>query len=187
VRSLESLLGVEGTAARIYFSRFGSVLHGDAEGFDFESRNRRPARDPVNAVLSFVYALLLRDVVIALHAAGLDPYVGLLHQPRFGRPSLALDLMEELRPLIGDSTVMLVINNGELRRSDVVRRAGAVALTAAGRRRVIEAYERRMRTHITHPTFGYRAGYRRVIEIQARMLASVIAGDVDAYRPLTTR
>ncbi len=187
VRSLESLLGLEGTAARIYFSRFGSVLHGDAAGFDFESRNRRPARDPVNAVLSFVYALLLRDVVIALHAAGLDPYVGLLHRPRFGRPSLALDLMEELRPLVGDSTVMLAINNGELRPSDVVRRAGAVALTAPGRRRVIEAYERRMRTHITHPLFGYRAGYRRVIEIQARLLASVLAGDIDAYRPLTTR
>jgi CRISPR-associated protein Cas1 len=95
--------------------------------------------------------------------------------------------MEELRPLVGDSTVMLVINNGELRRSDVVRRAGAVALTAPGRRRVIEAYERRMRTHITHPIFGYRAGYRRIIEIQARLLASVIAGDVDAYRSLTTR
>jgi CRISP-associated protein Cas1 len=90
-------------------------------------------------VLSFVYALLLRDVVIALHSAGLDPYIGLLHRPRFGRPSLALDLMEELRPLVGDSTVMLVVNNGELRRSDLVRRAGAVALTAPGRRRVIEA------------------------------------------------
>ena len=186
-RSIESLLGYEGTAARIYFSRFGSVLDGDDATFDFASRNRRPARDPVNAVLSFVYGLLLRDVVIALHAAGLDPYVGVLHRPRFGRPSLALDLMEELRPLVGDSTVMLVINNGELRPSDVVRRAGAVALTAAGRHRVIAAYERRMRTQITHPIFGYRAGYRRVIEIQARLLAKVIAGDVDAYRPLTAR
>lgn len=125
--------------------------------------------------------------MIALHAAGLDPYVGVLHRPRFGRPSLALDLMEELRPLVGDSTVMLVINNGELRRSDLVTRAGAVALTASGRRRVIEAYERRMRTQITHPLFGYRAGYRRVIEIQARLLAQVLSGDVDAYRPLTTR
>jgi CRISPR-associated protein Cas1 len=188
-RTIESLLGIEGTAARLYFARFADLLHSpSARGeFDFEHRNRRPPRDPVNAMLSFVYGLLVKDVAAALIAVGLDPYVGVFHRPHFGRPGLALDLAEEFRPLVGDSTVLMAVNNGELEAGDFVRRAGAVALTAAGRKKLIATYERRMRTELVHPAFGYRASYRRSLEIQARLLAAVLVGDVPAYRSLTTR
>lgn len=187
---LASLLGIEGTAARIYFDRFARLLR-RAESLGspttFEGRNRRPPTDPVNALLSFCYAMLIKDCTVALTAAGLDPFVGLYHQPRFGRPALALDLAEEFRPLVGDSVVMTVVNNGEVSASDFVVRAGGVALTNAGRRRVIAAYERRMRTELIHPMFRYRASYRRTLEIQARLLAAVLVDDLDEYRPLTTR
>ena len=186
-RSLESLLGVEGTAARLYFSSFGALLKSPPGTFCFDERNRRPPRDPVNALLSFVYAMLIKDVTSALLAAGLDPYVGVYHRPGFGRPALALDLAEEFRPLIGDSTVMMAINNGELGETDFVSRAGGVALTDKGRRKAIASYERRMTTELTHPLFHYKASYRRSLEIQARLLAAVLVGDVPAYRPLTTR
>jgi CRISP-associated protein Cas1 len=188
-RSLESLLGIEGTAARLYFGRFGALLKGPdgAMPFAFDDRNRRPPRDPVNALLSFIYALLVKDVTAAALAAGLDPYVGVYHRPGFGRPALALDLAEEFRPLVGDSAVMTAINNGEIAASDFVSRAGGVALTERGRRKAIAAYERRMTTELRHPLFRYRASYRRMLEIQARLLAAVLIGDVPAYRPLTTR
>jgi CRISPR-associated protein Cas1 len=188
-RSSESLLGIEGTAARLYFGHFGSLLKGIGEEgeFAFEQRNRRPPRDPVNTLLSFVYAMLIKDATAAVLAAGLDPYVGVYHRPRFGRPALALDLAEEFRPLVGDSTVMTAINNGAVSRRDFITRAGGVALTDRGRRRVIAAYERRVATELRHPLFGYRASYRRCLEIQARLLAAVLVGDVPVYRPLTTR
>lgn len=188
-RESASLLGIEGTGARLYFERFGALLRGGGAGsaFAFEERNRRPPRDPVNALLSFVYALLTKDAVTAALAAGLDPYVGLYHRPGFGRPALALDLMEEMRPLVGDSTVLMVVNNGEVGESDFVERAGGVALTPEARRRVIAAYERRMKTELRHPLFGYRTSYRRALEIQARLLAAVLVGNAPAYRSLTTR
>lgn len=188
-RSLDSLLGIEGTAARIYFQRFACLLDSEAESqsFSLEHRNRRPPRDPVNALLSFLYALLVKETTVAALAAGLDPFVGFYHRPRFGRPALALDLAEEFRPLIADSTVLTVINNGEVAGGDFVERAGGVALTQGGRRKVIRAHERRMSSELTHPLFEYRASYRRTLEIQARLLAAVLVGDIPAYRPLTTR
>jgi len=187
---IASLLGIEGTAARIYFGRFTGMLRPASPlgpGATFEGRNRRPPTDPVNALLSFCYAMLVKDCTVALLSVGLDPYVGLYHQPRFGRPALALDLAEEFRPLVADSVVLTLLNNGEISARDFVSRAGGVALTNAGRRRVIAAYERRMRTELLHPLFGYRASYRRSLEIQARLLAAVLVGDLAAYRPLTTR
>lgn len=137
-RSAESLLGIEGTAARIYFGRFGDLLRppGESLSFAFDKRNRRPPRDPVNSLLSFAYALLLKDVTAAAIAAGLEPDVGFFHRPRFGRPALALDLAEEFRPLIADSTVLTAVNNGEVRAGDFIARAGGVSLTQAGRRRL---------------------------------------------------
>jgi CRISP-associated protein Cas1 len=188
-RSISSLLGIEGTAARIYFPQFGRLLDGrnTMGSFDFEGRNRRPPTDRINALLSFTYALLTKDVTVATIAVGFEPYLGLLHRPRFGRPALALDLAEELRPLIADSTVLTVVNNGEVRPDDFVERAGAVALSHKGRRKVIAAYERRMSTELRHPLFKYKASYRRCLEIQARLLAATLLGDVPAYRSLTTR
>jgi CRISPR-associated protein Cas1 len=187
-RASASLLGIEGTAARIYFAQFGRLLARRGLGdFDFEGRNRRPPRDRINALLSFAYALLVKDTTVATVAVGFEPYLGLYHRPRFGRPALALDLAEEFRPLIADSTVLTAVNNGEIRPGDFVERAGAVALTPAGRRRLIGAYERRMATELAHPLFKYRATYRRCLEIQARLLAATLVGDVPAYRPLTTR
>lgn len=188
-RRVESLLGIEGTAARIYFEHFGRLLHrpGHIGEFAFEERNRRPPRDPVNALLSFFYALLIKDTTIATLAAGFDPYIGFYHRPRFGRPALALDLAEEMRPLVADSAVLTAVNNGELRADDFVARGRAVSLTERGRRKALAVYERCMATELRHPTFGYRASYRRTLEIQARVLAAFLVGDVAAYRPLTTR
>lgn len=194
--SLESLLGVEGSAARAYFEAFASLLRppasqsdGDTDDlrFDFEGRNRRPPRDPVNAMLSFGYALLTKDLVITLAGVGFDPYMGFYHQPRYGRPALALDVMEEFRPLIVDSLVLTTVNTGTVQRGDFLRRGGAVTMTPAGRTKMLRAYERRMDEEITHPVFGYRISYRRVLEVQARLLARYLAGEIDEYPPFTTR
>lgn len=185
----ETLLGLEGSAGRAYFARFAGMLkpRDGSWDFDFEGRNRRPPRDPVNALLSFAYALLTKDMTVTLLAVGFDPFMGFYHAPRYGRPALALDLMEEFRPLIADSVVLGVINNGEIGERDFVRRAGAAALTDAGRRRFIEAYERRMDTLVTHPVFGYRVSYRRVLEVQARLLARHVTGELQSYPAFRTR
>jgi len=184
--SAESLLGLEGMAAKTYFQGFFELLRGRHE-FDISGRNRRPPRDPVNAVLSFVYALLVKELTIVLQAVGFDPLLGIFHRPRFGRPGLALDCAEEYRPLIGDSVVLMAFNNGEIDSSSFLERAGAVVLTEAGRRSVIGAYERRMAQEVTHPLFGYRISYRRVLEVQARLLARVFTGELPEYIPFTTR
>lgn len=187
--SLEELLGIEGTAGRRYFGEFNGMLK--AEGappeFDFEGRNRRPPKDPVNALLSLAYAMLAREWTVTLHAVGLDPYLGVYHQPRYGRPALALDLMEEFRPLIADSVVLMAINNGEVRTTDFIRRMGAVALTTEGRRRFIETYERRMSQEITHPVFGYQVSYRRILEVQARLFGRYLCDEIAEYPSFTTR
>ncbi len=189
-RDLETLLGLEGTAARIYFGELGKLIRPAARElaeFEFKARRRRPPADPVNALLSFAYALLVKDAVAACFATGLDPFVGVYHRPRFGRPALALDLAEEFRPLVADSVVLTAINNGEVRASDFVVRADGVALAPEGRRSFIRTYERRMESKLRHPAFRYRASYRRTLEVQARLLASVFIGELPEYRPLTTR
>jgi len=185
-RDCASLLGIEGTAAKEYFAGFARLLKEETT-FNIEGRNRRPPRDPVNALLSFVYAMLVKDLTIVLHTVGFDPMLGFFHRPRYGRPSLALDLAEEFRPLIGDSVVLTLINNGEVTASSFIRRAGGVALTAAGRRAVIVAFERRMDTLVTHPIFGYRISYRRVLEVQARLLARTLLGEIPRYASFSTR
>jgi CRISPR-associated protein Cas1 len=185
-----SLLGIEGTAARLYFGAFPSLLTaaGSLPGPAFTGlRNRRPPTDAVNCLLSFCYGLLAKEMLAACLAIGFDPYIGLYHRPRFGRPALALDLAEEFRPLLADSTVLTLINNREVSASDFLMRAGAVALTADGRKTVIRAWERRMTTEVRHPTFGYKVSYRRATELQARMLAARLTGELPAYEPLVTR
>jgi CRISPR-associated protein Cas1 len=192
-RSLEELLGLEGNGARLYFGDFGGMIK-PGEGqeaadlpFDFEGRNRRPPRDPVNALLSLGYSLLAKDLTVACYAVGFDPYIGFYHQPRFGRPALALDLMEPFRPLIVDSAVLSAINGGMVTSRDFVRVGGSVALTASGRKAFFRAYELRMDTLVTHPLFDYRVSYRRLLEIQSRLLARVLEGEIGEYPVFTTR
>lgn len=188
--SAESLLGIEGNAARVYFGQFAGMIREGSRSeveFDFSHRNRRPPRDPVNALLSFVYALLAREVAVALKVTGFDPLLGFYHRPRFGRPALALDVMEELRPLLGDSTVLTAINTGVVKGKDFVRSALGVAIKDEPRREVIRAWERRLREEVTHPVFGYRVSYRRVIEIQARLLARHLLGELPEYPDFRTR
>jgi CRISPR-associated protein Cas1 len=188
--ALDTLLGLEGTAARTYFGAFTGMLKGNAAlsgAFDLDGRNRRPPKDPINALLSFSYSLLTKDFVLALAAVGLDPLLGYYHQPRFGRPALALDLMEEFRPLIADSTVIGALNGGTFGEDDFITHPTGVSMTAPARRRLIAAYERRMEQLITHPVFGYRISYRRVLEVQARLLARTLLGELDEYPSFRTR
>jgi CRISPR-associated protein Cas1 len=188
--ALPQLLGAEGQAAARYFRAFSSMLSrtdGEKLSFDFEKRNRRPPADPVNALLSFAYALLTRAWTVVLTAVGFDAYRGFYHQPRYGRPALALDLMEPFRPLIADSSVIQAINNGEIRPSDFISAAGSVALTPDGRKRFIATFERRLSQEITHPLFGYKVSYRRLLELQARLLARHLLGEIPEYPNFTTR
>lgn len=188
--AMDGLLGIEGTAARLYFGAFTQMLKpGDADVgvFDLTGRNRRPPRDPINALLSWCYALLAKELTTALSAVGLDPLIGFYHRPRFGRPALALDLMEEFRPLVADSVVLQVVNNGIVRRGDFDVSPMGVALKNDARRRVMLAYERRMDQLITHPIFDYRISYRRVLEVQSRLLARTLLGELPAYPSFMTR
>jgi CRISPR-associated protein Cas1 len=199
--SLPTLLGIEGNAARLYFQHFAGMLKRDDEqhpttpadappdgfSFDFTARNRRPPRDPVNALLSLAYSLLTKDLTIICHIVGFDPYLGFYHQPRFGRPSLALDLMEPFRPLIADSAVLTAINTRMLSLADFVRAGRSVALAPSGRKALFRAYEQRMDTLVTHPLFGYRVNYRRILEIQTRLLARLLTGELASYPVFVTR
>lgn len=196
---LESLLGIEGSAARIYFSEFAGMLKAAEEEndahqdqrtqfrFDFTERNRRPPRDPVNALLSLAYSILAKDLTITCYALGFDPYWGFYHQPRFGRPALALDLMEPFRALIADSAVLTAINTRMVTPADFVQSGPSVALKPTGRKGFFRAYELRMDTLITHPMFDYRVSYRRLLEIQARLLARFLNGEIDDYPVFVTR
>jgi CRISP-associated protein Cas1 len=194
---IEQLLGIEGAAAAGYFEHFQGMLKVDDESagtpkqlafsFDFTNRNRRPPRDPVNALLSLGYSLLAKDCTIAAYAVGLDAYVGFYHQPRYGRPALALDVMEEFRPLLVESTVLTLLNNRMLELGDFVQAGQAVNLANAARKVFFEAYESRMNSGITHPVFDYKVSYRRALELQFRMIAKVITGEIAVYYPFQTR
>ncbi|NLX54149.1 MAG: CRISPR-associated endonuclease Cas1 [Planctomycetaceae bacterium] len=198
--SLDELLGIEGNGARVYFENFvGMLKAGDDEDhvtatdtddvftFDFRHRNRRPPRDPVNALLSLAYSVLAKDLTIVCQAVGFDPYLGFYHKPRFGRASLALDLMEPFRPLIADSAVLSAINTRMVTSRDFIRAGNAVALKPESRKSFFRAYEQRMDSLVTHPLFGYRVNYRRMLEIQARLLARLLTGEIADYPVFTTR
>lgn len=195
----DELLGIEGSAASQYFQEFGGMIKGadelDGQGeakdkqltFSFTNRNRRPPTDPVNAMLSLAYSMLSKDCTLAAVAVGFDPYIGFYHQPRFGRPALALDLMEEFRPLIAESTVLSCINNRVIGPKDFVRAGQAVNLSAPGRKRFFQMYEQRMCSLVTHPLFDYKVSYRRALELQARILARTLTGEIAEYTPFLTR
>lgn len=187
--TIESLLGTEGLLARHYFSQFPTMLRPEAiaAGFQMDQRNRRPPRDPVNACLSYLYALLTKECTIALVTEGLDPWWGFLHSPRHGKPALALDLMEEFRPLVADSAVLTAINNAMVQPDHFTSTAAGTTLNRDGRRALIRAYENRLDQLATHPTFDYRASWRTLIRLQARLLGKWLRGDIPQYTGIVTR
>ena len=182
---VQQLLGLEGEAAAIYFSCFEKMLATNAteelEEFSFTTRNRRPPTDPVNAMLSLSYALLARTLTTTISTTGLDPYMGLYHRPRHGRPALALDHMEPFRAILADSCVIQVVNNGEIKPNDFVSNGPACSLKPAGRKALIAAFERRLEHITTHPLFGYRVSMRRLVEVQTRLLARHLQGEIVKY------
>lgn len=185
---LGTLLGAEGAAAAIYFAQFESMLkQRQGWAFDWRGRNRRPPRDPVNALLSLGYSVLVKELAGVCHAVGLDPFLGFLHQPRYGRPALALDLMEEFRPLIADSVAISLVNRSELGPEDFVRSASGTFLNERGRKAFWEAWFRRLDAEVSHPEFNYTMSYRRMFEVQCRQLWRFLRGEAPAYHGFTTR
>ncbi len=199
-RDIDTLRGIEGAAGRFYFQAFdglikrgkepldeeeqGSGGNGDTQDvwrFDFAKRNRRPPRDPVNALLSLAYSVLCKDLTIVCQLVGLDPYLGFYHQMRPRRPALALDLMEPFRPVIADAVVYTAINRGMVKPTHFVRAGSGVNLNQAGRSAFFRAYEQRMNQLVTHPLFGYQVTYRGLLELQARLLARLIRGELGRY------
>ena len=186
---LDMLRGDEGDAARVYFTVFSSLVRGDARAtFGIAERSRRPPRDPTNAVLSFLYTLLRVECAAALEGVGLDPQVGFLHALRPGRPALALDLMEELRPVLADRLALTLINRRELRESDFERYdGGAVYLNESGRRTLILAYQKRKEEEVEHRVLGGRTPIGLVPHLQARLLARHLRNDLPHYVPYVSR
>lgn len=181
---LDSLRGLEGAAATAYFGVFDQLILGNKAVFHFTTRSRRPPMDPVNALLSFAYSLLSHDCASALESAGLDSYVGFLHRDRPGRSSLALDLMEELRPCIADRFVLSCINNRIFQKSDFdYRENGAVFLNEKGRRTFLQRWQERKKDTLTHPFLGEKIPWGLVPYLQAMLLARHLRGDLEAYPP----
>ncbi len=182
--SLDSLRGLEGIAASTYFGVFDDMILGDKENFFYHGRSRRPPTDPVNAMLSFAYSLLSHDCASALSSVGLDPYVGFLHRDRPGRSSLALDLMEELRPCMADRFVLTLINNRIIKKTDFnYHDNGAVLLTDDSRRVFLKHWQDKKREELTHPFLTEKISWGLVPYVQALLLARYLRGDLDAYPP----
>ena len=178
--SADSIRGLEGEAAARYFSVFNHLIQ--SPGFEFSGRQKRPPPDPVNALLSFCYSLLAHDCRSALESVGLDAAVGFLHRDRPGRPSLALDLMEEFRAFMADRCVLTMINRRQIQPSDFIHReTGSIELTEEARKRLLVAWQERKQDEITHPFLNEKISVGLIPFIQARLLARAIRGDLDAY------
>lgn len=180
----QELLGLEGAAAQTYFSRFSNMFK---DGFDFNKRDKRPPRDPINAILSYLYGMLTKEYFVTLMSVGFDPYLGFYHSPKYGRPALALDMIEEFRPLIAESVAITLFNNDELKDKDFVETSEGVNLKPKSKKKVIRGYERRIKDEITHPIFEYKVSYRRILEIQSRLLGRWLLGEIKEYPPFCTR
>jgi CRISPR-associated protein Cas1 len=184
--TIDTLRGHEGDAAARYFEGLKHILPPDWRG-DLQGRSRRPPRDRVNAMLSFAYALLTREATAAIARVGLDPMLGLYHSMIPGRPALALDLMEPFRAAWADAALLRLLATRGIERTDFVVGDQSVYLSDAGRRSMIRAFERRADELVTHPRFGYRMSYRRMLELEARILAKWLGGEIDQLAPLWTR
>ncbi|BAZ29224.1 CRISPR-associated Cas1 family protein [Cylindrospermum sp. NIES-4074] len=184
---IDSLRGLEGAGSAAYFGCFNELIK--ASEFEFSARNRRPPTDFVNSLLSFGYSLLRHDVQSALNIVGFDPYLGYLHVERYGRASLALDLMEEFRPLVVDAMVLSLINKRSLIPSDFITEplSGAVSLTKEGRRTFLKAYQQKKQSSFKHPVMGRKYTYQETFEVQARFLGKYLMGEIDQYPPLVLK
>lgn len=182
--NINSLRGLEGSGSAAYFGCFNQLIRNSQ--FSFTKRVRRPATDSVNSLLSFGYSLLRHDVQSAVNIVGFDPYLGYLHFDRYNRPSLALDLMEEFRPLVVDAVVLSILNKQLLTRADFVTEplSGAVSLTSEGRKIFLTNYERKKQSEFKHPVMGRKCTYREAFELQARLLSKYLMGTTDKYPPL---
>lgn len=185
---LDAVRGAEGAAAQAYFAAFSRMLKQQREEFDFKTRNRRPPRDRINCLLSFLYALVRHDCTAALTSIGLDPFVGFLHAERPNRPALALDLMEEFRPWLADRLALTLINRQQIGPDDFkAREGGAVEFTEAGRKRVIKAYQERKQDTLQHGLLDQQLRVAQLPFVQARVLARHLRGDVADYVPLVPK
>lgn len=181
---LATLRGIEGRAGQIYFGAFDHLIRQQKDGFFFHRRSRRPPLDAMNALLSFLYTLLRRDLEAACESVGLDPQVGFLHRERPGRPSLALDLMEELRPLLADRVALSLVNRRQIQPSGFrVTESGGVEMTEETRKIVLLQYQTRKQDEVTHPFIEEKTTYGLVPHLQALLLARRLRGDLDAYPP----
>ncbi len=183
---LEAILGIEGAGSAAYFNCFGKLLS-DPRQWPFPGRVKRPPTDPVNALLSFGYSLLTSKVASAVQLVGFDHFVGYLHSSFYGRPSLALDLVEEFRPIIVDSVVLNMLNHRMFSTDDFVIELGAYRLKQERRNVFFTKLEERLSEEVQHPLFGYKTTYRRCLELQTRLLAKYLTGEIDAYPPLRIR
>ena len=182
VSTREELLGVEGDAANTYFGVFGELILRQKEEFKFNGRSRRPPRDEVNIMLSFIYTMLANEATSALESVGLDPYVGFLHALRPGRASLALDMIEELRGYLADRLVLSMINRMQITKKDFIRQGtDMILLSEEGRQKVISAWQERKRETITHPFLGEKMPLGIIWHIQAQLLSRYIRGDIENY------
>ncbi len=184
--AIEQILAAEGQGSAAYFGVFGEMIS-DGEQWPFPGRIARPPGDPINALLSFGYALLASQVSGAVQLVGFDPYVGFLHSSVYGRPALALDLMEEFRPIIVAGLVLHLLNNRMISRADFATELGNFRLKDEPRKLFLRQFEERLREEITNPIFTYKASYRRCLELQARLLAKLITGEIEQYPPLIVR
>lgn len=180
---LASLRGLEGAAAGLYYSVFRQVVL----ELDFPRRTRRPPRDPVSVLLSLSYTLLLNTVMAAVEVVGLDPYLGFYHAEKYGRPALALDLMEEFRPIVADALVATLVNKKMITAADFQQELGGLSLSHGAFRRLLREWSDKLNDEITHPYFDYSATYGRCIELQVRLLSKVIQGELPEYLPFRTR
>jgi CRISPR-associated protein Cas1 len=185
---LDFMRGDEGEAARTYFDVFGLLVRTNRDAFDFVARTRRPPRDRINALLSFLYTLLRSDCLAALEGVGLDPQVGFFHALRPGRPGLALDLMEELRPAVADRLALTLINRGQLQPEDFEEQpGGAVYLSESGRKTVLVAYQKRKQEEVEHRVLERKTPVGLLPHLQARLLARHLRSDIEHYPPFLMR
>ncbi|MBC6415587.1 MAG: CRISPR-associated endonuclease Cas1 [Bdellovibrionales bacterium] len=187
-KNIQELLGIEGYSAHEYFQSFHLMIKNkESYPFHFTKRSRRPPEDPINLMLSFSYSLLTRLWTVTLSSTGFDAFRGFYHQSKYGRPALALDMMEPFRPLICDSTVLLAVNNKEIQEKDFIYNAGKVGWKPEGKKKFISVFERRLSQKIKHPVFKYEVSYRQLLEAQSRLLVRYLFDEIKEYPHIITR